>query len=250
VIGILAEKGASFTPTSLSYTLTGASTVHHVLLQKSNGDYYLVLWNEINSYNLSTSGGSDVINGTTPVTLGFSSAMTTTVYSPNDTSGQAPTGAYTSSQSPTSVSLQVPDKVLIVQIRPAWVTGNKAPYCLLNRYTGNYINTQSSFTCSPWLWPGALSQEWYLYPDGYGHYNIQNRNTGNYINTQTGFACSPYLWAGASSQEWNLNATGDGYYYLVNVWQGTGINTQSGFACSTIWAGELSAEWSVIPICR
>ena len=52
---MLAEPGASVTPSSLSYTLVNApSTIHHLLLQKSSGDYYLLLWQEVSSYNSNT----------------------------------------------------------------------------------------------------------------------------------------------------------------------------------------------------
>ena len=52
VISVLSEKGARFTPTGLNYTMQVSavpgydrtSYLHHLLLQKSNGSFYLLLW--------------------------------------------------------------------------------------------------------------------------------------------------------------------------------------------------------------
>src|ERR1700730_5212614 len=44
---ILADTSSSFTPTPITYTLSGApSTVHSLLMQKSNGTYELAVWGE------------------------------------------------------------------------------------------------------------------------------------------------------------------------------------------------------------
>ncbi len=42
----------SFTPGSLNYSLSGApASVHSLLLQKSNGKFYLILWNEVKNWD-------------------------------------------------------------------------------------------------------------------------------------------------------------------------------------------------------
>ena len=51
LIDLLEEPGANFTPTSLAFTLTAPSTVHNTLLQKSDGRYLMLLWNEVLSYD-------------------------------------------------------------------------------------------------------------------------------------------------------------------------------------------------------
>jgi len=67
LISILQDPGSSFTPTSLEYTLTGApSTVHRSLLQKRNGDYYVLLWNEVSVWSGTT---GDISNNPVPITL-------------------------------------------------------------------------------------------------------------------------------------------------------------------------------------
>ena len=52
LIDLVEEEGApAFTPSSLAYTITAPSTVHHTLLQKSDGRFMMMLWNEVLSYD-------------------------------------------------------------------------------------------------------------------------------------------------------------------------------------------------------
>ncbi len=52
MISVLKEPGAKFTPGKLDYTITGDTTdLHRTLLQKSNGEFYLILWQEARSWD-------------------------------------------------------------------------------------------------------------------------------------------------------------------------------------------------------
>jgi len=117
-IALLSEPGAHFKAKQLTYTLTAPGTVHHTLLQKSNGDFYLVLWNNVSCYNNSTSSlpGLDVTNEPVPATVEFSSEKSVTVFSPSDTSGTNPVTTYTMKTTPTSIALGIPDRVVILKI--------------------------------------------------------------------------------------------------------------------------------------
>jgi hypothetical protein len=109
VIGLLADPGASFTPGKLNYTLTGASTsTHTTLLQKRNGRFYLVIWNEI---KVVSSSYADITNSPVAVTLTLGTAASAiNVYRPRTGTGTIQTG------SGTSIALSVPDEALIVEI--------------------------------------------------------------------------------------------------------------------------------------
>jgi hypothetical protein len=53
--GLLSDPGPAFLPATLTYTIKGAdSSLHHLLLQKRDGTYYLALWLEEGSYNTAT----------------------------------------------------------------------------------------------------------------------------------------------------------------------------------------------------
>jgi hypothetical protein len=52
LIGVLDDKGPRFTPGALDYSLEGASPdVHHLLMQKRDGTFYLALWIEQPGYD-------------------------------------------------------------------------------------------------------------------------------------------------------------------------------------------------------
>lgn len=53
LIGVLADPGPSFTPGKLAYALLGDTTgVRRLLFTKRDGRFYLVLWQEVSSYDL------------------------------------------------------------------------------------------------------------------------------------------------------------------------------------------------------
>jgi hypothetical protein len=52
MVSLLKEPGAKFTPKSLDYTLSGdTEQVHSTLLQKSTGEFYLILWQDATSWD-------------------------------------------------------------------------------------------------------------------------------------------------------------------------------------------------------
>jgi CARDB len=52
LITLLKDPGSAFTPGSLNYSFSGApASLHHTLLQKRNGVFYLVLWLELDYWN-------------------------------------------------------------------------------------------------------------------------------------------------------------------------------------------------------
>src|SRR5439155_14766334 len=100
----------NFATGSLNFTLTGApSTVHHTLLEKSDGSFFLMIWNDLSSYNLTT--GQDTNNNEVAVTLGLPSAFNVTTYlTDNSTS---PTATLLNQM---SVNLSVPDQMMLVEL--------------------------------------------------------------------------------------------------------------------------------------
>ena len=55
LITLLRDPGSAFTPGSLNYSFSGGpETLHHTLLQKRNGVFYLALWLELDWWNVTS----------------------------------------------------------------------------------------------------------------------------------------------------------------------------------------------------
>ncbi len=90
---------------SLNFSIGGnAQNVHHTLLEKSNGDFYLVFWLEVPSTDQPAVSQNVVLNFSTP----FAQATT---YSPNQSI--APTAQYAASN---QLALNVSDSPLVVKL--------------------------------------------------------------------------------------------------------------------------------------
>jgi hypothetical protein len=112
LIAVLRDPGAGFTPGELDYTLSGDTTgVETTLLQKRDGRFYLVLWQEAASYDLVRKLEAQV--PVKQVTLQLTRAARVRLFlpltSPNPTRD---------SQGVTTLQLSVPDSPLIVEISP------------------------------------------------------------------------------------------------------------------------------------
>lgn len=127
LISLIREPGGEgFNPGSLTVTFSGApSTMRYTLLQKSTGVFYLALWNDISVYQVATlepdgkvAPGKNLHPSNALVTLTFSTRQAFTVYAPNDSTGVNPTSAYTVSTTPESITLDLPPKVLLLEICP------------------------------------------------------------------------------------------------------------------------------------
>ncbi len=130
-IALLDEPDGNFTPGSLDYDLTGDITdVHSFLVQKKNGTFYLVLWQEVESYDresrtdLYPPDRRLTLNLRTPVTL-VRTYMPTGLDIGNPENGRLPrcvvsgvsgcqNGVYPKGQ---SIDLRVPDELLVIEIQ-------------------------------------------------------------------------------------------------------------------------------------
>jgi hypothetical protein len=78
MLHLLSDKGSAFSPQPLSYSISGAtSNLHHLLLQKRDGTYFLLLWLEVPSWkplNATNVGGSALVVSPQSVTVTCTSA--------------------------------------------------------------------------------------------------------------------------------------------------------------------------------
>ncbi len=115
LISVLDDPGRSFKPGSLDYSLTGDTrNVHRTLLQKRDGTFYLILWQEVSGYNLNTK--RDVPVPGRNVTLNVNKTVGgAATYLTNNSAN--PTKRYSAGQA-RRLSLTVPDHPLVVEISP------------------------------------------------------------------------------------------------------------------------------------
>lgn len=116
MIGVLREADINFSPTSLDYTLGGDTTnVRSSLLQKSDGSFYIALWQDVSSYEPTTE--TDLDAAPRAVTLSFATPLDSeaTLYSFTD-NGDLISNAKTISGG--AITFNVVDKVTILRVSP------------------------------------------------------------------------------------------------------------------------------------
>ena len=111
LINLLKDPGASFAPGQLHYGLAGDLTgLSSTLLQKRDGRFFLVLWQDPSCFNLLTR--LDLVAGPKFVTLSLPQAAGIKVYQPGTSANPLLQGTMTPGP------LAVPDHPLIVEITP------------------------------------------------------------------------------------------------------------------------------------
>ncbi len=129
LIALLNDKGATpqFRPSSLDYKLDvrpapgydRTQFVHHLLLQKSDGDFYLVVWHEIANEDKSVQPRRQITPPDMPATLTLTTPIRSAVfYQPNDSAKPLRTVV-----NPQKLELKIPDRLLILKLTPETAKG-------------------------------------------------------------------------------------------------------------------------------
>ncbi len=124
LIGVLKDTGPSFTKGSLNYTLTfkppagydRTEYVHHLLLQKRDRSFYLVVWHEISNGDISSTPVREIKPPVMPTKLRLKTPISSArVYSLDDSGNMSSVPATISNK---TISLDVTDKAMIVKLIP------------------------------------------------------------------------------------------------------------------------------------
>ncbi|WP_169809636.1 CARDB domain-containing protein [Terrimicrobium sacchariphilum] len=149
-------RPAPYRTGALAFTLRGAPpSVHHTLLQRSDGSFLLLLWNEVPGFD--RKARKDIANAPVPVRLVLAQkAAEVTVVTPG---GQAaPCARFTDVS---TIDLQVPDEVLVVTIKPA------APIPSGGLPLAGDVASQASPTSITLDWPAYPGPDaWWVYLHG------------------------------------------------------------------------------------
>jgi len=117
LLNLLKEPNAgNYSPQSLDYTITSASSlasVHHTLLQKADGRFYLMLWQEATSYNRTSETEINVAPISATLSFGNTFGLIR-MYLPNDSAAEQ--ALYLSTN---SINLNILDKMTVVELSQA-----------------------------------------------------------------------------------------------------------------------------------
>ena len=135
IMHLLCDADAGLSPRSLRARLSGdLQNVGSILLQKGSGIFYLVLWQEVASYEKPKPNNSLRYREWTvsprPLTIEFAEPIAAVrTYLPTALDGDAESGRKpkASFEAPSSVNLEVPDEIQIVEIIPQGVPTPEVP---------------------------------------------------------------------------------------------------------------------------
>lgn len=144
-IAILAEPGKTFQPQALDMTLDSAvKTVHHTLVQKSDGTYFLLLWNDVPVYHVEQHDpkyGTDIDNPTVKASIQLPAMPLGDIQVYRPTQSDAPISTLKAQY---AFDMQVPDEMLILSFKlPAQSKQSvQPPHTLLSKCDAGTVNLQ------------------------------------------------------------------------------------------------------------
>ena len=113
LIRLVNDPGSNFTPGALNYTLSGDTTkIHHTLLQKRDGTFYLILWQEVSGFDVDAKQYLNISNQQVTLNLNQPIAQAT-IYLPNNS-----TASVEQDTNPNQINLNVPDYPIVVKLQP------------------------------------------------------------------------------------------------------------------------------------
>ena len=236
LIGLLKEPGASFVPGNLavSYQVNPpggydrTQYVRHVLMQRSNGEFYLVLYHEIADSADQTTTGSD-ISGTTreinppdiSTTINLPASITAaTRYTYDGNWNLQPTSLNVSSH---QITVAVQDRVQVIKLSAGIPEGD---YRLSPRNaTGQCLDASGpNVGSNVWIYQyyAIPNQKWHVSPAGNGAYRLSPLNApdqcldveGGPAATTNGANVHIWTYGGATNQQWTITPTDGGFYRL------------------------------------
>lgn len=111
LIGLLKDPGSTFATGSLDYFLGGnTANIHHTLLQKRDGRFYLILWQEVSGFNVDTKQAINVSSQKVSLTLNTAIAKAT-IYVPNNSPNSTRSQTY-----PKQLDIDVSDRPVVIEL--------------------------------------------------------------------------------------------------------------------------------------
>ncbi len=206
LIAILNDKGPIFQPDKLNYTLNGSlHDVKQVLLQKRNGDFYLMIWLEISCWDVNHKIDLYPLPKQVTLTLQDTNNISNAIlYTFNNT---ADLNIFNLTINNNQITFNVTDKISIIKFSngstrfiPSGLYRIAPKQALHLSLDGsdehNYATVRDSYYMS------NINQQWILQLEDDSFYGLTNRDTGRTLQSQ--FDC----------QQWKIDALLNGFYRI------------------------------------
>ena len=198
--------------------------VRQLLFQKRNGDFYLMVWMEVSSWNVSAK--IDLYPPPQQVVLTLqdsnriSSAM---LYAFNNS---ADINIFNLTINNNQVNFNVTDKISILKLSNntnliLHGVYRLTPKSALHSCLDSTIDEQNhASVIRRQLYWGDFHQQWIFEPVDDGYYRLINRASGRVLNVDdcnvnNGSVVQSYDWLGSDCQKWKFELLPDGYYRVT-----------------------------------
>ncbi len=183
LIAILSDKGSSFQPASLNYVLNGSmENVRQILFQKRNDDFYLMVWLEVSSWNVSAKIDLYPPPQQVILTLQDSNKISSaTLYAFNSSADVNTVNLIIHNN---QVAFNVTDKISIIKLSSGTNSISRGVYRLTPKNAPH------------------LCQQWIIEPVGNGFYHLIDRASRRVLNVD--------------SEKWKFELLPDGYYRIIS----------------------------------
>ena len=205
LIAILSDKGPDFKPDTFNYTLDGSiDNVHQILLQKRNGDFYLMVWLEVPSWDVNAS--IDLYPPPEEVVLTLQDTheiSNVTLYTLNNT---ADLNTINLTVNNSQITFNVTDKISILKLSNGTTSIPHGLYRLIPR--------NIRYSCFD------FNQKWIIEPVGDGFYRIISQDTERLLDVNDCLINIGGLVVTDDSldfdcQQWKFEPLLDGHYHII-----------------------------------
>ncbi len=237
LIALIQEPGATFVPANaqLAYTVTppagygSTQYVHHLLMQKSNGIYYLVIYHEIgdscaydSAGNALTGADRDITPPDMPCSISLPSTITGAILYSFDANWKLqPSNLPITSQ---AIQVNVQDRVQVIALSSGLVSG--ATYKLLHQGTSKALDvfgggSSDGTNVDQWQDNGITNERWIVTSAGGGYYKLTHKGTSECLDVSGGSTsqgANVQQWGdnGTDAQRWLIQLQSDGSYKLTH----------------------------------
>lgn len=218
LIHLLADKGPSFQPTAFNYVLSGSvENLRHILFQKRNGDFYLMVWLEISSWDVGKK--TDLYPPSQQVTLTLqadASISNALIYAWNNT-GDVNIVNLTIINN--QIAFNATDKMSIIKLSNGSTASipigvyRLLPKNALHSSLDLHGQRNSKVVIKPQHWSN-FNQHWLIQLENDGFYRLMNRGTSQVLEIEEdGVRLND--WSGSDHQKWKIDPLPNGYYHLT-----------------------------------